>query len=175
LKPTVTQLINLLDKPNLVKWANNLGLTGVSLSEYRQSKKGQGTNMHHQIQECILNAVPIEDAELSAGYNKFFEDKEILSCEENVETEYFVGRLDCRFKHNDNYYVADFKSGSGIYLNTKLQLTAYKMAYPNHQIGIIKIPNFYYKAIDIEFEKYKKILITLSNLYNHIQDAGEKL
>jgi hypothetical protein len=49
-KPTVSQLLQLLDKPALLGWANKIGLEGISLDEYRKKSTKGGTDLHKEIE-----------------------------------------------------------------------------------------------------------------------------
>ena len=51
----ITKLIDLLDKPALVGWANKLGLKGLSLNEYSCRVKSEGTNKHNDIELYLKN------------------------------------------------------------------------------------------------------------------------
>lgn len=51
--PGVTTICGVMDKPALVKWANNLGLQGVDSSKYVDALAGSGT-LAHYLAECDL-------------------------------------------------------------------------------------------------------------------------
>ena len=52
--PGTTTVLNLLNKPQLVKWANNLGLQGIDSSKYRDKAADIGTCAHLLVQ-CHLS------------------------------------------------------------------------------------------------------------------------
>ena len=172
MKPTVTQLISLLDKPALLKWANKIGLQGISLDEYSEKSKQAGTNIHNQIENYIKDKIPFESNLHQMQFDKFFFDKEIIEIEKQIETDYFIGRLDIIYKDRGKIYLCDFKSNQKrIYFENLLQLSAYKMAINADKIAIISIPDF--KIINIElidFKPYQEILINLSNIYKIKKD-----
>ena len=165
MKPTVTKLIDLLNKPALLKWANKIGLEGVSLDDYRKKSAKKGTSLHNQIENFILNGVDFENEKYQEKFLKLIEDKEILSVEENIENEWFKGRLDCRLKIEGVSYVVDFKSSKNVYFEQKLQLAAYKMCYPDHEVAIVSIPDFKFKIVSIDFKRMELILKCLSKIY----------
>lgn len=165
MKPTVTQLINLLDKPGLLKWANNIGLQGIKLDDYRKNSKGNGISLHRQIQMFVENKIPFENVEHQNKFDQFILNKEIIDLEKNIETDWFIGRYDAKIKCGERKIICDFKSGSSIYLEQKLQLSAYKMAHPDCEIAIVQIPDFIFKPIEIDFKKCELILKCLHKIW----------
>ena len=51
MKPSVTELIGMLDKPGLLNWANKIGLDGIKLEDYRKKSMINGTSLHKQIED----------------------------------------------------------------------------------------------------------------------------
>lgn len=168
-KPTVTELIGLLDKPALLEWANKQGLQGVSLKAFREKAFEAGSNLHKQIENyCKLQLLP-SNLEFSEKIVTFFQDKEIVSVEENIETEFFKGRLDLKYKFNNKIYLVDFKKNqTNLYLENKLQLTAYAMATESDKLAIISLPDFKVLELEIkDFTPYIEILKALSTIYKY--------
>lgn len=169
MKPTVTELIKLLDKPALLKWANKIGLDGIKLEDYRKDKMQSGTSLHNQI-ECYLQyKKPFEDNLNQLRFDNFIKDKEVLFIEKNIETDWFIGRLDLMFNCKNESYICDFKSNQrAIYFENKLQLIAYRMALKCDKIAIISIPDFTLMNVYIkEYGPYEEILKALSIIYNN--------
>lgn len=166
-KPSVTELTALLDKPALLTWANNIGLQGIRLSEYRNASTKSGSNMHKIIESYLLLGVEMPDKGMQDRCKIFFSDKEILGIETKIETEYFTGRYDVKFIHKGVMYIADFKSNQkGIYIENKLQLSAYRMADGCDKVCIVSIPDFVLIPIDdINFNDCERALILLSELF----------
>lgn len=168
-KPTVTELIGMLDKPALIKWSNKIGLQGISLDAYREKSKKEGTSIHKQIENKVKKNIPFELTEYNECWDEFMMDKEIVEIEKPIETPYFIGRLDSKIKWNDKIYLCDFKSSDGVYFENLLQLTAYRMAEPCDFVGIIKIPEFtmkpQYQITD--FKPLETILISLHSIYQN--------
>lgn len=52
--PGVTTVLGLLNKPALVKWANNLGLQGIDSSKYVDEKASIGTLAHAMITDKLI-------------------------------------------------------------------------------------------------------------------------
>jgi hypothetical protein len=170
MKPTVSQLLSLLDKPWLLKWANKIWLEWIHIDDYKKQITTTWTSLHKQIEKYILEDKPFEDMEHQKNFNRLFKDKSILIVEENIETEYFRWRLDIKINWKEKY-ICDFKSNPMIYFEHKLQLAAYRMANPEYKLWVIEIPSFKFKPIELDQELYEEILISLSKIWQ----AKEKL
>lgn len=168
MKPSVTNLIGLLDKPGLLKWANKIGLEGIHIDDYRKKSLSDGGSIHKQIEVYIKDKTPFINSEHQDNFEKYFSNKTILESEKNIETDYFTGRYDIKIGYNSKTYICDFKSNQkNIYLENKLQLVAYRMADKCDGVGIISVPDFIFLPIRIDdYRPYEEILINLSNIYN---------
>jgi hypothetical protein len=177
MKPTITQLIDLLNKPALIKWANKIGLNGVDLDEYRNNLKYKGTSIHKQIENYIKYNIKLDNIEDQNNFDKYFVNKKIISYEKKIETDYFIGRLDIIIEYKNNKFICDFKSNQkNVYFENKLQLVAYNMYEKIDNLGIISVPDFKYIPVIInDYKKYENILICLSNIYklkNEIENGN---
>jgi hypothetical protein len=170
-KPSVSNLISILDKPALLKWANKIGLEGIHIDDYQKQSKSDGISHHNQIENFVKYNIEFEDKNLGLRWSHFVKDKEIIAIEQKIESDFFIGRLDCVLKYKDQMYICDFKSTKydKIFFEQKLQLVAYKICYPNYKIAIVKLPylEFFEVDIDSDFEYYKNILIALSVIYEN--------
>ncbi|CAB4131200.1 hypothetical protein UFOVP129_58 [uncultured Caudovirales phage] len=168
-KPTVSQLIDLLNKPALIKWANKIGLQGVSLDDYNKKSTSNGSSIHLQIEKFLDYNVPFRDLQTQNNFVEFIKDKEIITIEKDIYHDLFFGRLDIKFKFNGNIYICDFKpknNYSTIFFEQKLQLAMYKYADECDKVGIISYPDFTLQEVEFDFEVYKRIIDCLCNLYN---------
>ncbi len=167
MKPSVTKLIGLLDKPALLKWANKIGLEGIKLDEYRKKSLSDGDSLHKQIESFIRNKTPFTNLELKNNFERYFQNKKIIESEKEIETDYFTGRLDIKIKYNSKIFLCDFKSNQkAVYFENKLQLVAYGMAEQCDGFGIISIPDLTFLPVFVPDRKpYEKILINLSEIY----------
>ena len=77
-KPSVTELIKLLDKPALMYWANKQGLAGIDIKTERKKWLNDGTSMHSQVEEYVKNKTPFLNKDHQDNFDKFIFDKEIL-------------------------------------------------------------------------------------------------
>lgn len=168
-KPSVTELLEILNKPALLKWANKLGLEGTSLEKFRAIKLTEGLSYHKQIEDYFERKTPINDIALRGNFERFMADKKVLEYEKKIETPYFQGRLDVMYQYKGEDYLCDFKSNKKrLYLENLLQLTAYRMGVGKVKLGIISIPNVIFMECPIvDFEPYEKILIHLSEIYKY--------
>lgn len=168
MKPSVTDLLKLLDKPALLNWANKKGLEGIDISKERSKWLNAGVSIHSQIESYIRNGEPFISEANQAAFNTFIFDKEILGLECRIETEWFTGRYDIKVKWNDKTYIMDFKNKSKkIYFENKLQLIAYSMAEPCDSFAIVSVPAFTVMNFNVQNrEPYEEIMKCLSKIYN---------
>jgi len=165
-KPGVTELLNLLNKPALMNWANKIGLKGISLAKYRKEAMGRGSSLHKQIERYIKKQKDFEDFEIQKQFVRFMRNKEILSIEQYVENELFIGKYDIELKFNKKTYLCDWKSSNGVYLENILQLVAYRMVKNVDRIAIITIPEFIFEPIFIkDYNPYEQIIKSLSAIH----------
>lgn len=177
IKPSVTELLKLLDKPKLLKWANQQGLKGIDIEKERPKWLNAGSSIHSQIENYIRKGDPFI-SEIDQSYFKcFLADKEILGLECKIETEWFTGRYDIKVKWNDKVYIMDFKNKSkGIYFENKLQLIAYAMAEPCDCFAIVSVPRFDVMNFKVENrEPYQEILKCLSKIYTLKSELNERI
>lgn len=168
-KPSVTELIKLLDKPQLLKWANKIGLEGVTLEDFRKKSTGDGISIHSQIENYHKSNTPFTDVDAQQRYEFMMKDKKAISFEKKLEGELFQGRMDIQIEYLGKIYNCDFKSSSKIYLENVLQLTAYKMIEPCDFIAVIQVPEMIFKPIYSiqDFTPFENILRALTSIYNN--------
>lgn len=174
-KPSVTDLLDLLNKPALMKWANRIGLQGTSLDEYRKQAKARGTSIHAEIEGFFRDGTTLTCPHSQASLERFLSGKKVIAYESPLETEWFVGRCDLIVEHSGVKYLCDFKSSDGIYLETVLQLAAYQMAEPCGAAAIVVVPEFRFKELIVkDFTPYEEILKALSGIYTAKKQLGWK-
>lgn len=175
MKPHVTKIIGLLDKPALLNWANKIGLKGVNIKDYQSRAMASGSSLHLQTERYIKDKIPFEDKNVQENCDSFLNNIEVLGIEETIETDYFIGRLDLRFRYLNEIYIIDFKSNQKyVYFENKLQLIAYRMAKECNKIAIVSIPDFTVIPVFIEnFEPYEEILKCLSKIYTLKEQLDE--
>lgn len=170
----VTKLIDLLDKPALVGWANKLGLKGIDLKDYYKQTQTEGNNNHNDIELFLKKGKRFQGCEI---LEHTLIDFEIIGIEENCNNNFIVGRIDLILKHKKNnlIYVCDFKRNKSIYLKTKLQLSSYKHIIEADKIAYINTDNFQLIEININTLKYYEIVKRLYQIYLILKDLNEKI
>jgi len=138
--PSVTTILSVLNKPALVKWANNLGLQGIDSSKYTDAMATIGTLAHYLIECHLLEFKPllaeyskddISKAETAMikyldweGQNKL--EPKLVEAQVVSEKYRFGGRIDLYGKLNGEMTLIDFKTCKAIYPEMICQLAAYK-------------------------------------------------
>ena len=163
-KPSVTQLLDLLAKPALIAWANKQGLLGVDIAALRKQAKRDGASLHEQIETGRF-----EDAAHAAAFAHFMRDKELIDQEQNIETEWFVGRYDARLKWRGETWLVDYKKAARptVYFEHRLQLAAYALGAKADRFGIVAVPGFDMAEAVMSggLEKYQEIVIALAEIF----------
>lgn len=167
-KPSISSLLELLNKPALVSWANKMGLKGVDVKKFTLEKKSKGTSFHSEIEGFLKRGEMASDAGFQSAIESFFAGCEILDCEKSIEHQYFVGRIDVRFRRNGSVWVCDFKTNkTKIYLENMLQLVAYKMATGCDRVGFVSVPEM--KLIEVsekmDLSPYEKMIYHLHEIF----------
>ncbi len=137
--PGVTTILGILNKPALVKWANNLGLQGIDSTKYRDEMADIGTLAHQMIVD-YFNKVVTDNSEYSKSQVDLAENC-LISFREwekqhsiNVyQAEYqlvssngYGGTVDCYCCLDGVNTLLDFKTGKAIYPEMFYQLSAYR-------------------------------------------------
>jgi len=144
--PGVTTILGVLNKPALVKWANNLGLIGIDSSKYVDEKAAIGTLAHQMIADYLrgketdtseYSKVQIDQAENATlsffEWEKTHHVEPILIEEPMVSEQYkFGGTIDCLGKINGSLCLLDFKTSSGVFPEMMVQVVAYRQLLTEH-------------------------------------------
>lgn len=138
--PGVTTILGILNKPALVKWANNLGLQGIDSTKYRDEMADIGTLAHYMImcylnkQESILDDYSKDQIEKAENclisfweWEKGHKIEPIL-VEQPLVSEFYKygGTVDLYCKLDGEFTLIDFKTGKAIYPEMIYQLAAYQ-------------------------------------------------
>lgn len=164
-KPTVSQLIDLLNKPALLKWANKLGLDGVKLEDYRKKSGGDGDDVHKRIENDFKHGMTYDNKAFQTFKSKY----ELVECEPVIECEHYKGRADVILSRHGLTWLFDFKNANNIYFEQKLQLVAYKRILKVDKIGIVNTNYFTENIVDLNEQHeaaYVKILSALVHIWN---------
>lgn len=169
---SVTKLLSLLDKPAILKWANKIGLEGISLDDHRNKTQAKGNKGHDKIERYFKEGIEFEGVEL---LKKELEGFIVLGCEIKIDNGFINGRIDLALEKNNEIYICDFKSSKKIYLATKLQLSTYKHIYGGHKICFINLDTFKIEVININTEPYFNIVKRLYQVHELLTNLNERL
>lgn len=158
--PGVTTVLGLLNKPALVKWANNLGLQGIDSSKYVDEKASIGTLAHAMITDKLIGKETdtsdysknqIDQAENSVlsfwEWEKDHKIEEVFFVERPLVSEVhkFGGTLDIYAQVNGQKEIIDLKTGKGIFDEAVYQVATLKVlleenGFPVDATRIVNIP-----------------------------------
>lgn len=157
--PGVTTIVGILDKPALIKWANNLGLKGIDSTKFRDDKADIGTLGHafvtdhykkvetdtsdytqKQIDKATNAALSYYDWEKKHKVEPILIEAPLV--DEELE---FGGMSDLYAKIDDKFTLVDLKTGNGIWPEHFIQVAAYKHLlevndYEVEDVMILNIP-----------------------------------
>jgi hypothetical protein len=196
--PGVTTILGLHAKPQLIKWANKMGLAGIDTNLYVDDKAAIGTLSHAMITDKLIGKETdladysrnqINTAENSAlsfwSWAKEHPIDEVFFVERPLVSEAyrFGGTLDIYAKINGRREIIDLKTGSGIYPEHAWQVATLKVlleenGFPVDGTRIINIPRsedegFVEKVVtDRENEIGWMIFQALLTVYNLKKEAA---
>lgn len=186
--PGATTVTGLLNKPYLIKWANNLGLDGIDSSKYTDEAAKVGTLAHAMIQadltgeEIDKNQFSKEQIDLAENaVISFFEWKgrhkvEPIICEKPMVSDkmMFGGTVDCYCLLDGVPVLLDFKTGKAIYEEYFVQTSAYaellrENGYPVEEVRILRVgrdetEGFEERAVK-DTRKWFSVFENLLNIY----------
>ena len=170
--PSVTTVLSLLNKPALIKWANNLGLQGINSTRYKD-KLAEAGSLAHQLILDYFRGIKTDTSDYSKDtidkaensflsfleWTKGKKIKSIFIEKYMVSEKYgFGGTLDFYGEIDKDLVVSDYKTGSGIYPEFIYQLSAYRelveeQGFKVKKVTVIRIP----RSSDEQFETKDKI------------------
>lgn len=170
--PSVTTVLEILNKPALVYWSNNLGLEGIKVTEYVDDKAKIGS-LSHFIVECYLKNLQPDFTEFNATdeqielakqcADKFFEwencQAEFVPIASELqlvsEKHQYGGTCDCIAVLNGKLTLIDFKTCNAIYDEARQQVAAYKEQI-NENFEVIE-PKL--KELGYDFTEIQEVVI----------------
>lgn len=195
--PGATTITGLLNKPHLVKWANNLGLEGIDSSKYTDEAAAVGTLAHEMVQAHLQGFEvdtsmysPIQVDLASNAVLSFLEWQsrhtiQPIICETPMVSAKlrFGGTVDCYCLLDGVPTLLDFKTGKAIYDEYFVQVSAYKellleAGHPVERVQILRIgrdetEGFEERAIT-DTTKYFNIFANLLDIYYIKKQLGWK-
>lgn len=169
---SVTNLIDILNKPFLVQWANNLGIKGIKLKDYYKETQKEGNENHNNVENYIKYGNEFPECE---KLSKSLEGYEVIGTEIDITNGCINGRIDLVLQKDGFKYIVDFKRNKSIYLSTKLQLSTYKHIYGADYIAYINSGDLQIKIIEIDTEKYFNIIKKLYQIHLTLKEINERL
>jgi len=156
--PGVTTVTGLLAKPQLIKWANNLGLKGIDSSKYADALADIGTLTHYlilcHIKEELAMTLDYSPNQLDVANNCF---ASYLAWEKTHKVEPKIVEMplvsnEMRYGGTPDLYclldgvptLIDFKTGKALYKEHNYQVAGYKaiieeMGHPVKQSRLLRI------------------------------------
>lgn len=168
----VTKIIDLLDKPALVYWANKIGLSGININDYYLQTQNEGNISHSEIENYFKHGTRFDGCDILENSLKGFE---VIGIEEPINNGFLVGRIDIILKKGNTIFVGDFKRNKRVYLKTKLQLSTYKHMLGADKIFFINTENYQLEEIKIDTSKYYEIVKRLYQINELLNELKEKL
>jgi len=157
--PGVTTILNVINKPYLVAWANRLGLEGTNTAKYKDEAAAIGTLAHYLV-ECRLRSTEpkLDDftpAQVTrAGFSLRSYDAwlanqasfEPIKVELRLVSEkyHYGGTIDTYANLNARAALVDYKTSAAVYDEHKAQVAAYgkllkEHGYPVQRILLVKL------------------------------------
>jgi RecB family exonuclease len=157
--PGVTTILNVINKPYLVAWANRLGLEGTNTAKYKDEAAAIGTLAHYLV-ECRLKGTKpdlkdftpaqVERAGHSLrSYDAWLSEQtsfKPIHVELRLVSEkyHYGGTIDTYAELNGKRALIDYKTSASVYDEHKAQVAAYgklliEHGYPLQKILLIKL------------------------------------
>ena len=158
--PGVTTILGILNKPALIKWANNLGLQGIDSSAYVDETAKVGTLAHQMIQEYLggpewdRSAYDAEQVDLAENAVLSFHEWE-RQTGHRMETEdielplvselnRYGGTIDWYGIIEGQYWLVDIKTSKSLWPEHVFQVAAYNMllfenGYPVDGVRLLRV------------------------------------
>ncbi len=158
LVPGVTTIVGLLNKPQLVNWANRLGLQGIDASAHVQAAAGAGTCAHEMIQALLggpavdLSKYSGEEIEAARNALAKFEDwlaahkmeTQAIEMQLVSERHRVGGTIDWYGMLDGLYTLVDLKTSGRIYSEHMIQVAAYSklLEEAGYEVEAVRILRF---------------------------------
>ena len=186
--PGATTVTGLLNKPYLIKWANNLGLDGIDSSKYVDEAAKTGTLAHALVLEHLtggkVDLTQYSPQQIDLAENSiisYFEWEkrhavEPVWCERPMVSERmrYGGTIDCLAYVDGELELIDFKTGKAVYEEYFVQTAAYRKlleenGFDVRRIRILRIgrdeTEGFEERVMTDSRKYFGIFENLLNIY----------
>jgi hypothetical protein len=187
----ITTILNeVIAKPYLIKWANNLGLEGIDSNKYTDALSRVGTLAHAMVREALTgyaieDIADYSDTERDLAYNSVIafhnwrhtHKIDVILSEEPLISRLFNfgGTMDLYCKLDGVYTLIDFKTGSKIYDEYKIQLSALKELLEENghkveQTMIIRLGRTEDEGFEVETYSLKDLDEYFTNVFHHANE-----
>ena len=179
--PGATTILNVINKPFLVQWANRLGLEGIDTNKYKDEAAAIGSLSHYLV-ECELKgeapdlkdytpAQTFRSAYALASYHAWRAAEAVTMEAIGVELRLvsdkyrFGGTLDFYGKIDGAFTLLDFKTSASVYPEHKAQVAAYARVLQEHgkrlqRVVVVRLGR-------TEGDSYEQHVLTPSQLSSH--------
>lgn len=183
--PSVTTILKILNKPQLIQWANFLGKLKKNVEDVTYKAATIGTITHYILERYGKNKITnlsflyneYDDAIIKSvnktlkgfiKWNKEYKPK-FLMCEIKLNNENFGGTIDNVCEINGEKYIIDYKTSKTVYPSMFLQLAAYnKLLREEKNIKIDKVAILILNKNKIEYKFYKMNVEYLEKFYEPV-------
>jgi len=184
--PSATTVLKILNKPQLVKWANYLGFKSLDVDSVLNESAALGTLVHDLINSILskylIIYIPdgIIPSDVVFSYINRFKiwlktnNVEPILLEKSITSDKVGGTIDFYGKINGKLTLLDFKTSKKIRLSMFFQLAIYvilleELGYEIEQVGILLVNPKYKDEKYIarkDFEKYVTFARRLIDLFH---------
>lgn len=185
--PSVTTIMKLLNKPELVDWANFMGLVcGMKVEDILTKSSIIGSLTHYIIErhnkKKIINYKILDDYSPSIqksvnntikSFKLFLKEykPKSLKSEFRVQNDKYGGTIDNISKIKDEKFLIDYKTSKQVYPSQFIQLAAYnKLLREEEDIKIDKVAILVLDKKKINFQFYQMEVDYLEKYYEPIFD-----
>ena len=197
--PGVTTVLSVIAKPQLIPWANKMGLQGIDTRKYVNRLASIGTLAHQWIEAILLGQAPDlskwsqEQQDLASNsVIKFLEwhDQhrvEVVETEKPLASEkhLYGGTLDVLARVDGSLGLVDIKTSKAIYDDHMYQVAAYNQLAIEHgwdpqwmrvlQVGRTEDEGFSIRhASGAELQRYWQVFLEALDLYKAIRESKKR-
>lgn len=175
--PGVTTILAVAAKPQLIPWANKLGLNGTSVQDYNKSVAGIGTLVHAFIEgyhtgQDVDTAGFTEEQKIFASqcFRKYMDwygthTIKSIASERSLACLDYGGTMDAILEIDGVKTVVDYKTSKDVYPEYFAQLSAYYHLLPEdeageiRQVAVLQLPkesaNFQYVVLEVDSDRFR--------------------
>lgn len=189
--PSVTTILKVLNKPELIGWAHFMGRQHRSIEDILEKSSYFGNCVHDYL-ECYFNGwdyiaefpehINLEDYKKATNNFRWFikgKEFETIMTEASRSNDLFGGTLDYYGKLDGKKLLIDFKTSKTVYPSYLLQLGGYydlirdEVEVEGAGILIVNAKRCLFKEVTLDkLEIYRRLFITLAEFYINYMKEG---